>query len=162
MGFKETVFGFAEKVGDTVDSGVKNINNSMEKNRLKKEINQLNTEINNIFATVGRRVYKENPDSETFKTVFDDVKKKELNIEAIQKQINALDGAAICKTCGEPIAKGATICGKCGAQQVQTPTADVEVVNTNIKVCKSCGEKFDMTAKFCNKCGTKLDPDVFN
>lgn len=162
MGFKETVFGFAEKVGDTVDSGVKNINNSMEKSRLKKEMNQLNTEINNIFATVGRRIYKENPDSEVFKTVFDDVKKKELAIESLQKQINSLDGATECKTCGEPIAKGATICGKCGTPvQPAAPASDVEVVNTNVKICRSCGEKFDMTAKFCNKCGTKLDPDVF-
>lgn len=158
MGIKETVIGFAEKVGDTVDKGIKtgkdSYNKMAEKNRIKKELTQLNTEINNIFASVGRRFFNENPNSEMFKTVFSEVKTKEEKVAELKQQLNVLEGTSVCSVCGEAVAKDAAVCGKCGMKiETETEKADVEVVEA--AYCSQCGAKIDCGAKFCSQCGAK-------
>lgn len=168
MGFKETVFGFAEKVGDTVNKGVKTGTDSYkkmnEKNRLKKEMTQLGTEVNNILTSVGRQLYSEEPENAKFKEVFGAVREKEERIEAIKNEIRILDESTWCKACGEMIPKTAAVCPNCGAQtagapdHAKTESAQPEpTVAEVVKYCENCGAELDDKAKFCPKCGTKTD-----
>lgn len=165
MGFKETVMGFAGKVSDTVDKGIEagkdGYQKMSEKSRLNKEINQLNSEINDIFMTVGRKVYADNPDSPEFKVVFDSLRDKEAKLASNKRQISLLDGNIICPACKEVVPKDSRICNKCGAMIIapETETAPApEVVHAeSVSVCTNCGEKLPDGAKFCGKCGTKVD-----
>lgn len=164
MGFKETVMGFAGKVSDTVDKGIEagkdGYQKMSEKNRLNKEINQLNSEINDIFMTVGRQVYADNPDSEQFKVVFDNLKEKEAKLLSNKRQLSLLDGNIICPACNELVPKDSRICNKCGAvlvtpETVATPVPEV-VQAESVKICTNCGEKLPDGARFCGKCGTPV------
>lgn len=166
MGFKETVMEFAGKVGDTVDKGIKSgsegLQKMTEKSRLQKEINQRNTEINNIFQAVGQKLYKEDPDNEKFASVFGAVKEKEAQIKEFKNQLAVLEDKIPCHTCGEMISKEASVCPKCGnitlAGQKKAADGLNETKKTEkVKICKNCGNTLENTAKFCNKCGTKLD-----
>lgn len=164
MGFKEAMMGFAGKVSDTVDKGIEagkdGYQKMSEKNRLNKEINQLNSEINDIFMTVGRQVYADNPDSEQFKVVFDNLKEKEAKLASNKRQLSLLDGNIICPACNELVPKDSRICNKCGAvlvtpETVTTPVPEV-VQAESVKVCTNCGEKLPDGARFCGKCGTPV------
>lgn len=164
MGFKETMMGLAGKVSDTVDKGIEagkdGYQKMAEKNRLNKEINQLNSEINDIFMTVGRQVYADNPDSEQFKVVFDNLREKEAKLASNKRQLSLLDGNIICPACNELVPKDSRICNKCGAvlvtpETVTTPVPEV-VQAESVKVCTNCGEKLPNGARFCGKCGTPV------
>ena len=162
MGFKETVIGLAEKVGDTVDKGIKtgkdSYNKMAEKSRIKKEMTQLNTEITDIFSSVGRRLYNESPENEQFKSVFDEVKSKEEKIAELKQQLSVLEGATVCSVCGEIVQKGELACPKCGAKAEEEPAkAEVEIVEAEeVVYCSQCGAKLSGSAKFCNQCGAKV------
>ncbi|MBO5343328.1 MAG: zinc ribbon domain-containing protein [Ruminococcus sp.] len=162
MGFKETVFNFAEKVGDTVDKGInmgkESYNKMSEKSRIKKEINRLNTEINNIFVSVGRKLYTEDRENERFKTVFGDVASKESEIAELKNQLSILEGAVSCPSCGAVVQKDDAVCPTCGANIVVEPqNAEVEIVEAEkVSFCSQCGTKLDDNAKFCNQCGNKV------
>ncbi len=162
MGFKETVINIAEKVGDTVDKGINmskdSYNKMTEKNRIKKEMNRLNTEINNIFVSVGRRLYSESPENEQFKTVFGEVKSKEAEIAELKQQLSVIEGAVVCSVCGETVQKGEAACSKCGAKvETEREKAEVEIVEAEeVVYCSQCGAKLDGSAKFCNQCGAKV------
>lgn len=158
MGFKEAMMGFAGKVSDTVDKGIEAGKDSYQKmsdkNRLNKEIKQLNSEINDIFITVGKQMYTDNPETPQFKVVFDNVRDKEAKLEACKRELSMLDGNIICPACNEVIPKDSRVCNKCGAMIV--PPAPEVVHAESVKVCANCGEKLPDGAKFCGKCGTPV------
>lgn len=160
MGFKETMMGFAGKVSDTVDKGIEagkdGYQKMSDKNRLNKEIKQLNAEINDIFITVGKQMYTDNPEAPQFKVVFDNVKDKEAKLEACKRELSMLDGNIICPACNEVIPKDSRVCNKCGAMIVPPQPAPEVVHAESVKVCANCGEKLPDGAKFCGKCGTPV------
>lgn len=157
MGFKETVINIAEKVGDTVDKGINmskdSYNKLTEKNRIKKEVTRLNAEINNIFISVGRKLYNEEAENPLFATVFADVRAKEAEIAELNRQLSVLDGISACPVCGENVHKGDPACPKCGALLESKPETDAAVTEV---FCSQCGAKLNSDAKFCNHCGAKV------
>lgn len=163
MGIKETMLSFAEKLGDTIDKGINvskdSYNKITEKTRIKKEITRLNTEIDNIFASVGRKLFNEEPENEKFKTVFGEVTAKEAEIAEFNKQLSVLEGAVPCPSCGAVVQKDDTVCSACGAKlKEEVQRADVEIVEVDeVICCKQCGVKLDGKAKFCDQCGAKVD-----
>ena len=169
MGFVDTVKEIAEKVGDTVDKGIKTGSDSYkkmtEKSRLKKEISRLNIEINNIFATVGKKLYTDDPDNKEFSKVFESVREKQVEIEELSAQLTALDDKIQCVKCGEMISKDSRFCDKCGAKVVTpAPSPSPEsapepetVVAEEVKICRNCGAELIDAGKYCDKCGARLD-----
>lgn len=161
MGFKETMLNLAGKVSDTVNEGISkgkdSYNKMAEKNRIKKEISTLTSDIEASFSNIGKQLYAEDRENEKFKEVFDDIASKENEIENLQQQLNELDGTAPCPSCGEPVQNGAAFCAKCGAAIASETKADVEVVEAEeVAFCSQCGAKHDGGSKFCNHCGNKL------
>lgn len=167
MGFKETVMGIAGKVGDAVDKGVKtgkeNYNKMAEKARINKEMKQLTTEVTDILTSVGRRLYTENPENETFAVVFGEVKDKEEQIAKLKQQLGALDGMVTCSGCGEQVQQTANVCPNCGTP-VEHPAEPEVMVGEVITpdnadesaLCTVCGEPLEPDAKFCKGCGAKV------
>lgn len=169
MGFKETMLGIAGKVGDAVDKGVKtgkeNYNKMAEKARINKEMKQLTTEVTDILTSVGRRLYTENPENETFAVVFGEVKDKEEQIAKLKQQLNAIDGMITCSGCGEQVQQTANVCPNCGTpiEHPVEPEPEVivgEVITTeNAEAsaeCTVCGAALEPDAKFCKSCGAKV------
>ena len=165
MGFVDTVKELAEKVGDTVDKGIKTGSDSYkkmtEKSRLKKEISRLNMEINNIFATVGKKLYTDDPANKEFSKVFEAVREKQVEIEELNTQLTALEDKIQCTKCGEMISKDSRFCDKCGAKvEVPAPEPSPEpetVVAEEVKICRNCGAELIEAGKYCDKCGARLD-----
>lgn len=169
MGFVDTVKEIAEKVGDTVDKGIKTGSDSYkkmtEKSRLKKEISRLNIEINNIFATVGKKLYTDDPDNKEFSKVFESVREKQVEIEELSAQLTALDDKIQCGKCGEMISKDSRFCDKCGAKVVtpapspapEPATEPETVVAEEVKICRNCGAELIDAGKYCDKCGAMLE-----
>lgn len=163
MGFKETLMNLADKVGDTVDKGInkgkESYNKMAEKARVNKEIKTLNTEIDAILLSVGRKLFAENSENEQFKAEFGEVTLKESELEKLKKQLEVLEsGADPCPSCGAAVQKDAVTCGSCGEKLVEEPqSAEAEVVEAvPVKTCANCGAEIDESAKFCNQCGTKV------
>jgi RNA polymerase subunit RPABC4/transcription elongation factor Spt4 len=158
MGFVDTVKELAEKVGDTVDKGIKTGSDSYkkmtEKSRLKKEISRLNIEINNIFATVGKKLYTDDPANKEFSKVFEAVREKQVEIEELNAQLTALEDKIQCKKCGEMISKDSRFCDKCGAKvEVPAPEPSPEpetVVAEEVKICRNCGAELIEAGKYCD------------
>ncbi len=162
MGFKESIFNFAGKVGDTADKcinkGKDSYNKMAEKNQVKKDIVRLNKEIDNLFMSVGRKIYNEDRENEKFKVVFGDAEAKIAEVAELKNRLSILDGAVPCPSCGAATQNGDAVCAACGAKiAVEPQNAEVEVVEAEqIGFCSHCGAKVDSDAKFCNKCGNKI------
>lgn len=162
MGFVESVKEIAEKVGDTVDKGIKTGSDSYkkmtEKSRLKRDVTRLTNEMNNIYIGVGKKVFADEPDSQKFRSQFDNIREKEREIERLNALINELENKTPCPQCGEPVAKDAHFCDKCGAKIVRPenePKAE-NVEAEKITICRKCGAELVDAARFCDKCGAKL------
>lgn len=162
MGFKETMLNFAGKVSDTVNEGFNkskdSYNKMAEKNRIKKEISTLTSDIETAFASIGRKIYEEERENEKYKEIFDGVVSKQGEIESLQKQLNELEGVAPCPSCGEIVQNEAAFCPKCGASTAsETVKAEAEVVEAEeVAFCSQCGAKLNNDSKFCNQCGNKI------
>ncbi len=165
MSFVESVKEIAGKVGDTVDKGIKTGSDSYkkmtEKSRLKREANRLNSEMNNIFIGVGKKLYSDNPNSDKFKVQFDNIREKELELEKINTLLEELEDRHACPKCGELLPKDARFCDKCGAKIVPVRSEPKEeeapVKLEKVTICKNCGAELVDAARFCDKCGEKLD-----
>ncbi len=161
MGFVDKVQEIAEKVGDTVDKGIKTGSDGYkkmtEKSRLKKEVTRLTNEMNNIYIGVGKKIFAEQPDSQQFKTQFDNIREKEREIAHLNEMLNDLEDKTPCPQCGELVTKDARFCDKCGTRIVRPEKKAEHVEAENLTVCKKCGAELVDAARFCDKCGAKLD-----
>lgn len=159
MGIKETVMGFAEKVGDTVDKGIRtgseNYKKMSEKSKLKKEISQLDSELNGIYASVGRKLYNADPDNKEFAKIFGDISEKESELQLLKKELKILEESVPCKKCGELMPQDAEVCPNCGAKNAKQEAGSN--VNVKARFCSSCGAELDAAARFCSKCGGKIE-----
>lgn len=159
MGIKETMMGFAEKVGDTVDKGIRtgseNYKKMSEKSKLKKEIAQIGGELNGIYASVGRKLYNEDPGNKEFAKVFGDINEKEAELERLKKELHILEESVICKKCGELVPKNAEKCPSCGAKSSQQEWEKNDFIKA--RFCSSCGAELDAAARFCSNCGGKIE-----
>ena len=183
MGFMDSVKGFAEKVGDTVERGAKSVSDSSkkiaEKNRVKREIAVLENDINNAYYAIGKKymeLHGENPGEEYAETV-ELIKSKTDRADKFKIILAAMDEKQTCTGCGAEVARGQKFCDKCGAKieeieipiiegynDVQPePTAEeVEVVAEEApqeaqRFCAKCGETIATGSNFCEKCGTKVE-----
>ena len=129
MGFLDKLKDSAAKLGDTVEKGVKSgsesIKKAAEKSNLKKEIGQLETGINDVYVQIGKKFAEANPDNAEYAEFYTTIKENLAKIETLKAQLINLEDKINCAVCGEPVAKDAKFCDKCGAK-VELPVAPVE------------------------------------
>ena len=161
MGFVESVKEIAEKVEDTIDKGIKTGSESYkkmtEKSRIKKEVARLTNEMNNIYIGIGKKVFTEQPDSQQFKSQFDNIRAKEREIANLNSLLSDLEDKIPCPQCGELVTKDARFCDKCGTRIVRPEKEPENVKAERVTVCKKCGAELLDAARFCDKCGAKLE-----
>lgn len=168
MGFFDKFKEVAEKVGDTVESGVKNASDGAKKlnetRKIKKEIEQTEKSVINLFTEVGMKLFEADPASAEFAEQFTKVTALKEKIAKLNKELNDLEEKYPCPNCGETVEKGQKFCDKCGTSveavttpaEAETPVAEADVA----KVCTNCGANIEDGQKFCEKCGAKLGEAV--
>ena len=156
MGFMDSLKGLADKVGDTVEKGVKTGSDGYkkmtEKARIKKEITQAESAIQDAYVEIGKKFAAENPEAEGFMDFF----------KAIADSTAKIEDKITCKGCGASVDKNAKFCAKCGTKvEIEVPAetvaeeAEKAEAPAEKKVCSNCGAELAEGAKFCEKCGTE-------
>ena len=128
-----------------------------EKSRIKKEVARLTNEMNNIYIGIGKKVFTEQPDSQQFKSQFDNIRAKEREIANLNSLLSDLEDKIPCPQCGELVTKDARFCDKCGTRIVRPEKEPENVKAERVTVCKKCGAELVDAAHFCDKCGAKLE-----
>lgn len=164
MGFFDKVKEVAEKVGDTVESGVKNASDGAKKlnetRKIKKEIEQTEKAVTNLFTEVGMKLFEANPASAEFAAQFAKVSELKEKIAQLNKELNDLEEKYPCPNCGETVEKGQKFCDKCGASVEAVTTSAQSAEEEAKKSCANCGAAAEEGQKFCEKCGAKLEEAV--
>lgn len=173
MGFMDSVKGFAEKVGDKVESGVKSVSDSSkkmaEKSRIKREIAVLEGEVNNAYISIGKKYMELHADSpsEEFAESVETIKTKSERAEKFRELLASLDDKQTCSGCGAEISRDQKFCDKCGAKvelkevpiiegfndapvQEETP-AEGEIIDAETTPAETAP-----AGNFCEKCGSPL------
>jgi uncharacterized OB-fold protein len=184
MGFMDSVKGFAEKVGDTVERGAKSVSDSSkkiaEKNRVKREIASLENDINNAYYAIGKKYFELNADKpgEEYAETIELIKSKTERADKFKIVLAAMDEKQTCTGCGAEVSRGQKFCDKCGAkiEEIEIPIIEgyndvqpepeaetVEVTAEEVpqeaaqRFCSNCGEAIASGSNFCEKCGTKIE-----
>ncbi len=180
MGFMDSVKGFAGKVGDTFESGVKSVTDSTkkmsEKTKVRNEINRLENEINNAYYIIGKKYFEKNSEEPgaDYEAPVKDIISKTDRIEKFKLLLASYEDKQPCTNCGAEVIKGQKFCDKCGTKVVfveppiiegfndvpqnnfQNPQPqDVQAEKAPV-ICPNCGSSLEPFQKFCDKCGTKL------
>ncbi len=170
MGFKDAVMGFAGKLGSSIDKGItsgkEGYNKMSDRGRIKRESDQLTSEINNIMLYVGKTLYADDPENEKFKQAFSDIKAKEDKIAALRKELEELDKqpAPAPQPYAQPVQpqpvppQQQPYVQPAPPVQPQTAPVSPQPVNPTAPptvICKSCGAGIPNGAFFCDKCGAK-------
>ncbi len=159
MGFMDKLKGAADKVGNTLETGFKNVSDSSQKladkMKLKKQIGQLESEINTAYLEIGKKFFEANSvsPSEEYAEKFTEITSKSSQIENLKNELNALEDKFNCPGCNAVLTKGQSFCDKCGinVSAFSNPAPAQPALS-----CPNCGAAATETQKFCEKCGTSL------
>lgn len=169
MGFLDSVKDFAGKVGNTIENGAKSVSDGSkkmaEKARIKKEISQLESEVNAAYISIGKVFFERisaNPEPECENAVETIVSKGE-RIEQLRGILSTLEDKIACPSCGADIAKTQKFCDKCGAKIEEIVVSEkidpiIEPAGEQPagKVCPECGAPAEADQLFCQQCGKKF------
>lgn len=120
----------------------------------EEKINQLQAEIEQRYATIGKKYY-ELHQADAEEEIREDVEKlNELNLEITyqQEQLEEYRNKHICKNCGAEISETDRFCNSCGIRIIR----EGEVEQDDTHTCPKCGEPVQEGQKFCCKCGWAL------
>jgi len=137
--------------------GIKTMN---DKNRLKKEISRLQSELSGKYENIGIRFFNETsaaPDP-SYQELFDQVSTLQEEIRRNRQKLSRLDGAVPCPNCGQSVLISAHFCSNCG-QKIEAEQQSEEH-ETPVAVCKFCGDPLEDSAVFCASCGNKVGEAV--
>lgn len=137
------------KLKSSINRGVTAINvktsSSMEKARLKTQIENVQNEVQRMINAIGEAMYimyeKGDEDYHRLDEHLAMIQQKKAEIVALQQEINAVDE------------RSNQILGSAAQDNVAVPAAPVAMVNS---LCPNCGTPFSEGARFCRKCGNKL------
>lgn len=163
MGFMDTIKDVAEKVGDTVGKGVKSVSETSqkvaEKMKLKKQINQLEAEINAAYIVIGKKYFDENsasPAPEYEEEINKIISNREKS-ESLKAELNALDDKITCPKCGASLLIEQNFCDKCGENLAEVKE---KMAAASSKTCAECGAAVQAGHNFCEKCGASLSDEA--
>ena len=129
-----------EKFKSSVNKGITTISvkatSSLEKSKLKTQIDSHNGEIERLYRKIGETAYllwdNDAPDFRALNEMFDKVKARKTEIERLNAECAAID-----ERDNQIIAN---------ADNPPAPTF----------TCPGCGTKYDTKINFCRSCGTKM------
>ncbi len=159
---------FFEKVKGGIDKGIKTVSAKskefLETTKLKGEIKDTETTIQNRFNALGKKVFeminRGTLNEEELKADCGEIGElfrritelenaiKQAELEALKMRYGA--DAIMCTKCGVPNKSGDKFCSSCGSAFV------TEVVSEG-NTCPTCGASIKEGTKFCSRCGGKIE-----
>lgn len=154
MGFFDNLAASVSKTTREVSDGVKVL---ADKNRIRKDLATIESELRNRYRDIGQKFYDENKDNipEAYAELFDSIVTLSNNLAAKQHELDAIDGTITCAACGKQLPKDTKFCSGCGATVVRP-----EVDAPRAAVCQNCGVAVAPDAAFCASCGNKVEAEV--
>lgn len=143
------------KVAQVSQSAIQKTQDLTEIARLESRISDAKEKINNLYGEIGYKVYlsyAERPLPEAADLIAQ-VSQLHAEIDRCQAQINAINSATTCPSCGAKVDRNATFCSECGAKIVRA-----EPSGAPQERCVNCGSPLAPGAIFCSECGTKQPP----
>lgn len=118
MGIKN----FFSSVGDTISSATgsasEKLDNAIEITKIKKKIEELKREIENIYTELGKSVIKDRMDlsivSAHMETASELIDKKEEEIRILTRERITKEGKKCCPYCDTELSQAAVFCSLCG------------------------------------------------
>lgn len=164
MGFMDKVKETADKVGNKIEKGFKNVSDSSQKlsdkMKLKKQIGQLEADVDAAYNEIGKKFFAANSSapSAEYAEKFSEITAKNEQIEALRNELNALEDKFNCPGCGALLMKGQSFCDKCGIN-VSAFSSQGNDASSEMH-CVNCGSVIYSHQKFCEKCGTAVNSSV--
>lgn len=142
------------KVTQVSQSAAKSAKEFSEVTRLNNEISDAESQINQLYNRIGYEVYcaySANPLPEV-RELIEQVNGLHDKIENCRTQIQVINAASRCPSCGAKIRSDMAFCSNCGARLVQPeppkPAAQA--------FCSNCGAPLAEGAAFCTSCGARV------
>ena len=122
-----TLDDFGNEIRKTASDAFGKVKEVTEVVKLKDTISSEERKISGYYQEIGKNFYDNNPDNsdEVYKTLFDNVKASEQQIEECQDRIFEIKKVTQCKQCGEKMPQTAKYCSNCAAEMVK-PVAQPE------------------------------------
>lgn len=155
MGFFDNLAASVSKTAREVSDGAKVM---ADKNRIRKEIASLESELRNRYRDIGQKFYEENKENipSEYAELFEGIVSLSDNLSAKQKELETIEGTVTCPGCGKQFPKGTNFCSGCGQtipQPAPAPAAEAPCVGA----CPKCGAQVPPGSAFCASCGNKMD-----
>ncbi len=156
----------SEGVVDTYKVVADKTGGIVEETKSKMSINDKNSEITDIYESMGKTVYDMYLQKEDVGKVFKAECKK---IDNLQKEILDINTRILfnknlrtCLNCNEVIALDSAFCENCGTKQKklkldEKPKESVKEEEEVSNVCPHCGTVCGKDSKFCSKCGYEMN-----
>lgn len=131
------------------------MSNMNEVSQLEGQIAQEQQAIAQLFTQMGQQYYamhQMNPEGEQAAYV-QAVDAAQARIQAMQDQIDQLNGLVKCPACGAKIPAESVFCTGCGNRMIPEPPAP----QPQGLVCVNCGTALSEGQNFCFNCGAKVE-----
>ncbi|MCC8150257.1 MAG: zinc-ribbon domain-containing protein [Lachnospiraceae bacterium] len=147
--------GLGKKIQKTGQDALEKTKGAAETARLNAAISDLEKEINNTFADLGRSYYNKHAQSiedQEFLPYFRKIEDRMEQIQRNRNKIRALKGLTKCIHCGQDIEINAVFCNHCGQRQVEAAN-----VGQTASRCSNCGAPITAGQLFCTGCGQRIE-----
>lgn len=143
------------KVSQVGHSAAKSARDFSETAKLNGQISDAEKQINQLYTQIGYEIYCAH-NAEPLPEVAGLI--EQLNalhdqIDGLRAQIQAINAANSCPTCGAKIKPGMAFCSSCGAKLPQPQPQQQPAASSR---CPVCGAATAPDALFCTSCGTRL------
>lgn len=130
-----------DKLKSSLNRGITAISvktsSSLEKSKLKTDIDSLKAEIQKLYCQIGETAYGKwlsaDPDCSALEQLFEEVRSRQKTISELSETLNSID-----------------------ERDSQILGAKTEKPAAPAVTCPGCGASYDSPVKFCRSCGCKM------
>ena len=161
--------GIFDNVTAAVNRGTEQAGRTVERQRLKSQINEVNKRRQQLSAQLGASLYDATRSMSQFRegreALYDGIAACDVERAECQRKIDELDAMAqaatvaattySCVVCGSSMSGSDMFCSGCGSPAEKARPAAVAAAVSGI-ACAACGAPMKEGDVFCMSCGTKV------
>ncbi len=136
-------------------------------NKLKSKRKDAEKNIVRFYMDLGKMYYQNSGNNceDIYKSLVDNIKREEYELNNIELQIAAITGVKKCRNCNSKVPDGSVFCNICGSklepEKTAEPQSDEKAEEAQAapaeKICEQCGKKLPDNGVFCTNCGKKYN-----